>query len=219
MSQFPNVIGCLDGSYISCSTPAHKIRSTYANRYKQISITLQAICDSNRRFLDVFTGAPSKIHDARIYRMSPVSGQLQAICQGKYHILADGAYEIREWLLVPYKMYETLPAQQQKFNDRFCPTRVVIENAFSYLKKRFRQLIRIDMWSVDRISKFILSCCVLHNLCIDCDDNLEEEDDVNFEDDNRNEREQIPERRNESARDRYLRRLGKLKRAEICKSF
>lgn len=218
MSQFPNVIGCLDGSYISCSTPAHKIRSTYSNRHDQISITLQAICDSNRRFLDVFTGAPSKIHDARIYKMSPVSDKLQAICQGKYHILADGAYEIREWLLVPYRKYEALPEHKKRFNDRFCATRVVIENSFSNLKKRFIQLIRIDMWSVDRITKFILSCCVLHNLCIDCDDKMEEEDFEEFEDDYRTDEEQLPEM-SQSAKDKYLHRLGELKRDEICNSF
>nr|XP_019529758.1 putative nuclease HARBI1 isoform X2 [Aedes albopictus] len=47
-----NVIGAIDGCYISIRKPANKIRSTYINRHDMVSITLQGICDSKRRFID-----------------------------------------------------------------------------------------------------------------------------------------------------------------------
>ena len=50
------VLGCIDGSYINIRTPAHKIRATYVNRHHGISTTLQGVCDSRKRFLDVFVG-------------------------------------------------------------------------------------------------------------------------------------------------------------------
>lgn len=42
------------------------------------------------------------------------------------------------------------------------------------MKGRFRQLLKIYFHSVERASKFIMSCCVLHNMCIDNNDPLED---------------------------------------------
>lgn len=170
MAQFPDVLGCIDGTSIRIRTPAHKIKSTYVNRHDIPSITLQGICDHKKRFIDVSVGAPSKIHDARVYELSDISSELPHLCNGKYHVLGDAAYPIREWLLVPFRDYGNLSEEQKLYNQRFCSTRVLIENCFGLLKGRFRQLIEIEMHTVDKISKFILCCCVAHNLCIKYDD-------------------------------------------------
>ncbi|KAJ8978132.1 hypothetical protein NQ317_014187, partial [Molorchus minor] len=90
---------------------------------------LEGICDAKRRFLDVFTGPPGKIHDSRIYNLSFISEKLQ-----------------------------------------LSATRVRIENTFGILKTLFRQLQHVDMWSVDRMSKFVIVCYILHNICIDNND-------------------------------------------------
>lgn len=172
----PGVIGCIDGSSIPIRTPAHKIKSTYSNRHDIPSITLQAICDYKKKFIDVFTGAPGKIHDARVFGLSDICKELPLICENKYHIIGDGAYSIRNWLLVPYKNYGNLTEEQRTFNKTFCATRVLIENAFGLLKSRFRQLLQIEMHSVDKITKFIISCCVLHNMCIDMHDYIDLDD-------------------------------------------
>lgn len=168
------MLGCIDGTFIKIRTPAHKIKSTYVNRHDMPSITLQGICDACKRFVDVFTGIPSKIHDARVLKLSDINEKLPTICEGnKYHILGDAAYPIREWLIIPYKDYGNLSENQKMFNKQFCATRVLIENTFGLLKGRFRQLIEVDMHNVDKISKFIISCCVLHNLCIDNNDEFD----------------------------------------------
>lgn len=74
---------------------------------------------------------------------------------------------------------------QINYNLRHCQTRVKIENAFGLLKQRFRQLIRIDFFSVERMCKFVMACCVLHNICIDDGDLWDSEynlnDDINYE--------------------------------------
>jgi len=163
----PGVIGCIDGTSIPIRTPAHKLKSTYTNRHDIPSITLQAICDYNIKFLDVFTGTPGKIHDARVFALSDISKELPLMCEKKYHIIGDGAYSIRKWLLVPYKNYGNLTDSKLSFNKTFCATRVLIENSFGLLKSRFRQLIQVDIHSVNKITKFIISCCALHNMCID----------------------------------------------------
>lgn len=191
----------------------HKIRSTYINRHDGISLTMQGIADASKRFMDVFTGVPSKIHDSRVYKLSPISNQLEALCENTFHILADGAYELREWLLTPFRIYDLNSREKRRYNYKFCATRVVIENAFGILKKRFIQLLQLSLWDVDRISKFIISCCVLHNICIDANDcvpdDCEDDDDNDAGDDG----EYVHDG---GASSTQLLRKGEIKRMNIC---
>ncbi|XP_037526721.2 putative nuclease HARBI1 [Rhipicephalus sanguineus] len=167
LSGVPGVIGCIDGSYISIRCPATKVRSTYINRHNYISMTLQGVCDHEKRFLDVTVGNPSKIHDARVFENSRLAKKLPQVCApGNFHVLGDAAYPLREFLLTPFRDYGSLTDQQKKFNTRFSATRVRIENAFADLKARFRQLLHLDFFLVDKMNKFMISCAVLHNLCI-----------------------------------------------------
>jgi len=71
IAGFPKVLG-IDCTFIKVRTPAHKIKSTYVNRHDIPSITLQGICDARKRFVNTFTGIPSKIHDARVLKLSDI---------------------------------------------------------------------------------------------------------------------------------------------------
>lgn len=121
-------MGCIDGTSIKIRTPVHKVKSTYTNRHDIPSITMQGICDSKKRFIDVFTGVPGKIHDSRVLKLSDIDQELPELLGRSYHLLGDSAYSIREWLLIPFKDYGTLTAAEQEYNKRFCATRVLIEN-------------------------------------------------------------------------------------------
>lgn len=210
------MIGCIDGSYIYVRKPAKKIRATYVNRHDLLSITLQGICDSKRRFIDACVGCPSRIHDSRIFSLSPISDQLQEICHGRYHLLGDAAYPLRDYLITPFKDYGNLTAKQVKFNLAHCQTRVRIENTFGILKQRFRQLMRLDFFHVERMSKFVLACCTLHNLCIKLDDQWQEEEDEMQEFEGERNAPTVPAGGSYAARNAALRRLGELKRESIA---
>ncbi|XP_036340833.1 uncharacterized protein LOC118750214 [Rhagoletis pomonella] len=56
-NPFPFVIGCLDGTHFNIPTPREDAISYYDRKGKH-SVTMQAICDSQYRFLDVFIGYP-----------------------------------------------------------------------------------------------------------------------------------------------------------------
>ncbi|KAI4468067.1 hypothetical protein MML48_2g00013125 [Holotrichia oblita] len=126
-------------------------------------------------------------------------------CGQNYHILGDGAYPIREWCLTPFGDYGNLSEGERIYNAKFCKTRVLIENTFGLLKSRFCQLLQIQMDDVDKMAKFILSCCVLHNLCIMTNDYLEEREIVAFQ--------EIDDTEGN------LRRLGEIKRNAIKDRF
>nr|CAI5840982.1 unnamed protein product [Callosobruchus analis] len=74
----------------------------------------------------------------------------------RYHIIGDAAYPISENLLTPSRDY------------------VLIENSFGLLKGQFRQLMKTELWGVEKTSKFVLCCCIVHNLCIDNGDSIDE---------------------------------------------
>lgn len=65
-----NTVGCIDGSHIEILKPDESTAS-YINRKKYPSIILQAVCNDQNRFLDVFVGFPGSAHDARLFRESP----------------------------------------------------------------------------------------------------------------------------------------------------
>lgn len=107
------------------------------------------------------------MHDARVYRESFISKDIAGICEdGTYHLIGDSAYPLTPHLLTPYRFSELLTAYELNYNQLLCGTRVTIENTFGILKKRFRQLFMLEFWTVDKITVFIMSCVVLHNLCI-----------------------------------------------------
>ncbi|XP_064485996.1 putative nuclease HARBI1 [Ornithodoros turicata] len=206
VSGMPGVIGCIDGCYIPIRCPAHKIPSTYVNRHDMLSVTLQGVCDNSRRFLDISSGYPSKIHDARVFDLSDISRRLPSVCeQNRYHLLGDAAYPLREYLITPYKDYGNLSEQQVQFNFVHSSTRVLIENTFGILKQCFRQLKGVELFTVEKVCRLITSCCVLHNICIDEGDILDNEDNTHSD----NEADTYVEA---NVRDTALRVLGEQKR-------
>lgn len=80
--------------------------------------------------------------------------------------MGDAAYPAREYLITPFKDYGSMTSEERDFNQDFSATRVTIENSFQVLKRRFMQLSYLEFAAVDTACKFIMSCCVLHNLCI-----------------------------------------------------
>lgn len=149
-----------------------------------MSLTLQGICNRDRKFIDVFTGIPGKIHDARTFRLSFIYERIQEICEnGYFHLLGDAAYPLSNFLMKTYNTQNLTPAAKN-FNKKLCQTRVLVENTFGLLKSRFRQLAHIDLHTVDKCTKLIISCCVLHNLCIDNNDYIDIDDDSQSDNDN-----------------------------------
>jgi hypothetical protein len=92
------------------------------------------------------------------------------------HLVGDLAYKLHENLLIPYRNNGHLTNHQQNYNFCHASARVVIERAFRLLKTRFRSLLtKLAMDRVNLIPQHILACCVLHNIC------LMRNDELNFE--------------------------------------
>lgn len=129
---------------------------------------LQVICDSSLKFIHCYAGQPGSVHDMRVFRLSGV----QNMCTNNYfpadsHIIGDSAYVLQKHVLVPFKNNGHLTETQINFNYRICSARVMVERAIGLLKGRFRSLLdKLHMRRIDLIPKYIIACCVLHNICI-----------------------------------------------------
>ncbi|KAI4463184.1 hypothetical protein MML48_4g00006682 [Holotrichia oblita] len=166
---FTNVIGAVDGSHIPI-TPPKKQQKAYFNRNKYHSIILQAVCNANYIFTDVFAGFPGSAHDARVFRNSDVGKKLQenpaAVCPHNSHILADSAYRNTNYVLTPFQDNGHLTQLQKQYNYKHSATRVYIEQSFGLLKGRFRILKHVNIYNMKLIPPLVLACCVLHNICM-----------------------------------------------------
>jgi len=165
-NPFPNVIGAVDGTHIRIDPP-NVNPNAYFNRKKFHSIILQGVCKHDLQFTNVYTGWPGRVHDARVLRNSDLWENGDVKCQqGHFHVLGDGAYLLKRWLMTPYRDTGHLTRSQIRYNQCLSSKRQVIERAFGLLKGRFRRLKHICMKKFEEICNLIVASCVLHNICI-----------------------------------------------------
>lgn len=166
---FPNVIGAIDGTHIKIRSPPNDTVS-YINRKGFPSLNVQLICDSRGLFTHCYAGEVGSLHDARVFRNSPVARFLEmpdVYFPNDSHIIGDAAYAIHPHLLVPFRDNGHLSNRQKNFNYCLSSTRMAIERAIGQLKIRFRILLDcLPLTDVKKIPEFIIACCVLHNICI-----------------------------------------------------
>lgn len=173
MNGFPGVVGVIDGCHIRISAPIEHSNS-YINRKGFHSIVLQGICDHRMKFIDIFTGICGSVHDARVWRLSDIKHMIDYDVERYFpqhsHLLADSAYSLSYNMLTPYRDNGHLNHTQHNYNTKLSKTRVIIERAFGILKGRFRKLKYMYLYNTEMIPLIILACCVLHNICIDNED-------------------------------------------------
>lgn len=176
-TRFPGCVGAIDGSHIPIIAPMNSPNS-YINRKGFHSMLLQAVCDSNYLFMDCYTGEAGSIHDNCLFRRSPLSRNLFDRVDNRYHLLGDSAYTLSNSMMVPYKDNGHLTNVQRNYNTVHSKTRVVIEQAYAFLKGRFRRLKLLETVRLDLMPAVIMAGCVLHNVCILNGDDI---NDINLE--------------------------------------
>ncbi|CAG8576222.1 4179_t:CDS:2 [Paraglomus occultum] len=157
-NPIPNVIGAIDGSHIPIQRPQVEYHQRYINRKGCYSVVLMAIVDHMEKFTYVYTGQPG-----------------------------DSAFPLMPWLFVPFKerVTQRLTRPQRQYNKVHSSARMAVERAFGKLKGRWRILKNpMEVTDLTTMVDIIDVCCILHNLCIDCDDLWE---DVNLISDANNE--------------------------------
>lgn len=130
----------------------------------------QAVCTQNLLFTSMFAGNAGSVHDARIFRISPVARYFENpekyFCNDS-HLVGDAAYGIHTNMMVPFKDNGHLSLRQKNFNFCHSSARMAIERAFGVWKARWRSILDcLPMITLEKIPEYILATAVLHNICI-----------------------------------------------------
>lgn len=90
-------------------------------------------------------------------------------------LLGDSGYSLKTYLMTPY--LNPTEAHMQRYNTAHCRTRVLIEQTFGILKRRFSCLHSELRLSPQRACVAVVACCVLHNIGINRGDIISNSDD------------------------------------------
>jgi hypothetical protein len=184
-------LGAIDVKEIPISKPFDHPMS-YINRKFFSSIKLQCVATTRRIFTDLYCGEVGSMHDARMFRRSPLyevlrnENQRRHLLPREAHILGDGAYPLSTYLLTPFRNNGHLQGHQVNFNSVLASMRVCIENAWGLLESRFRCLKYLLRYATELTPLITSACCCFHNICIQLgdegdftdDDSDEEEEDL-----------------------------------------
>lgn len=176
--QFPHCIGSLDGKHINFRPP-RKAGSIYRNYKGKDSIILLALVDAEYNFIFVDIGRNGRMHDASVFRESPLAAQLHSGALNfplpsfltgydinmPYVIVADDAFPLKTNIMKPYPGRD-LTNEKKIFNYRLSRARRTVENAFGIMANRFRILLNTIPLSVEKVELITYTCCILHNFLL-----------------------------------------------------
>ena len=161
-AQFPQVIGCVDGTLIKIDAP-NENEPAYVDRNGNHSINCMIVCGPNLEIFYVSANWPGSVHDARVLRNSTLYQRMEEgwrpIPQAV--ILGDSGYPLLEWLITPSERHliDGVPA----FNRAHKRTRRLVENTIGLLKEKFPCLNYMRLSPVYAAN--IFKCCAaLYNI-------------------------------------------------------
>ncbi|XP_034234245.1 uncharacterized protein LOC117641206 [Thrips palmi] len=176
-SAFPGAIGAIDGTHVEIKQPQDDQHQAYVNRKGYPSIQIQAVCTHDLQFTSVYAGHAGSVHDARVFRLSPVAQYVtnpDVYFPNDSHLIGDAAYGIHPHIMVPFKDDGHLTARQKNFNFCLSSARVSIERAFGVWKGRWRSVLEcFPMVKIENIPEYLVATMVLHNICIMRNDLIE----------------------------------------------
>lgn len=87
------------------------------------------------------------------------------------HLLGDAAYGIQKYIMTPFRDNGHLTETEIQYNKIHSSSRMIVERSLGLLKGRFRSILdTLPMTRTDLIAKYVVTCCILHNICLLHDD-------------------------------------------------
>ena len=133
-SDFPNVLGAIDGTLIPIKTPVEN-EPLFVCRKGYHALNIQGTCNSNMEFTDIVVKFPGSTHDAYIWRTSELCHKFETGMIRDGWLLGDSGYPLQPWLLTP--LAHPAGRGEERFNRRHKAARCIVERAFGLLKIRF----------------------------------------------------------------------------------
>ena len=117
---------------------------------------------------------PGSTHDSHIFRMSSAAHDLAETNLEHGVLLGDSGYACMPFLMTPCPEPQT--HSHRRFNRADKITRCLIERTFGILKRLFHVLHGEVRMYPERVCIIVAACCILHNIAIDHNELLDEEE-------------------------------------------
>ena len=134
----PDVAFAVDGSLFEIERPARNYQGFYAKSGKP-GLNVQACVDARRRFVSVSIRSGSN-NDQSMWNMSFLGIRLPELIPAGLVVLADSGYKICRLMMTPFPTCNgriVLTPEQVNYNYYHSRSRIVVECAFGWLKRRF----------------------------------------------------------------------------------
>jgi DDE superfamily endonuclease len=173
---FSNCMGAIDGILIWIHKPTKAdVKLTncgaakfFCGRKKKFGLNMQAVCDSKRRFLDVYIGHPGSTSDFLSFQTSPLRHRLDEpnFLHPDVCLYGDNAYVNTQYMVTPFKAVSEGPEDAYSYYQS--QLRICIECAFGMLCHRFGILRKAipQKITLKKTTALVMACCKLHNYCI-----------------------------------------------------
>ncbi|XP_061638821.1 uncharacterized protein zgc:113227 isoform X2 [Phyllopteryx taeniolatus] len=181
----PQCVGVIGACHVLIATP-NEHSHHYSNKEGGHSVVLQAVVDGKGHFWDICVDSPGSVCDSRVLQQSPLwellsNGQLFGRnkvnisgCDVGHYLIGGPVYPAENWLLTPFCDTEHLTPEQVAYNSQLNCARSVLKEAFGRLSGRWRCLTKKLDCKVELARKMALVCCVLHNICEEHGDELQD---------------------------------------------
>lgn len=167
------IVGAMDGIAIKIIRPRLRIDGvdnpqSYYNRKCFFALNVQAIVDSNKRFLWMSALHEGSTHDSTAYGSTSLARKLESDGFGggrRYYLAGDDAYSSHEHVVTPWAG-RGLTAEKDSFNFWLSHLRIHVECAFGELVQRWGILWRPLTYRLSVSIKVISVVMRLHNVCV-----------------------------------------------------
>lgn len=164
-----NCVGAIDGFLLPIKTPSKKevgnVASYFSGHYMRSGINVQAICDSQCRFMYISTSSPGSVNDRVAYHTSKIGNFVEQLPLD-YVILADAAYEPSEHCLPMYYGVSRHEEKYDAYNYYASQLRIRIEMCFGMMTQKFELLDAPVRTHVKKTILIMHTISRLHNYCI-----------------------------------------------------
>ncbi|KAK4699897.1 nuclease HARBI1, partial [Phenoliferia sp. Uapishka_3] len=172
----PGCIGVIDGTFIELDSVPHGQHRMdfWCGKHKSYGLNLQAVCDHTGRFISFELGWAGSKNDSEVWQQSELYLDRYVYFaqgpEGTNLLIGDKGYGLSSFLIRSYNAAELRAFEEEEQQDRLrwnvylASQRIIIEQSFARLKRRFQFLKRAPGYDHDVIWETILSCLLLHNL-------------------------------------------------------
>jgi hypothetical protein len=171
-------VGAVDGFFCRTITPNKdegNTRSFYSGHYRHMGLNIQAVCDSDLRFIYFSVAAPGSTNDVEAISRLLLFDLIENLPHG-YYVIGDSAYNATEHLLPIFCGQERKKKKNDDWNYFASQLRIRIEMSFGLMVMKWQFLRRPLCIKFDNIPKALNAISRLHNYIINSKNHSDRDD-------------------------------------------